>query len=116
VNFVAKFLFSIESRSLARFLGASLLVHNPEFHPLGNLAQRCFQRFGDFPKTAHGRIDDTSLHSADIRAVEAALAAEALLRLPGPFAELAHHDPNSFRLQIGRLDLPLAPLRGQIRW
>jgi hypothetical protein len=51
-----------------------------------------------------------------IRAVEPALAAEALLRVARPFAEFAHYDPNSFRFQIGRLDLPLAPLHGQIRW
>jgi hypothetical protein len=108
--------FSRVSRSSTRFLGPSLLVHNPNFHPLGDLAQRRFQRIGNFPQTAHRRINDSSLHPADIRAVEPALAAEALLRVARLFAEFAHDDPNSFRFQIGRLDLPLAPLHGQIRW
>src|SRR6184192_4369718 len=64
-----------------RFFGLSLLVHDPEFHPLGNLAQRRLQRVGNLPQPAHRRVDDPSLHSANIRAVEAALAAEALLRV-----------------------------------
>jgi hypothetical protein len=49
VNFVATIRLSSESRSSTRFLGTSLLVHNPQFHPLGDLAQRRFQRIGDFP-------------------------------------------------------------------
>ena len=110
-------LLSRESRSSTRLLGPSLLVHNPEFHPLGNVwLSGIFSRISNFPQTAHRRINDPSLYSANIRAVEAALAAEALLRVARPLAEFAHHDPNSFRLQIGRLDLPLAPLHGQIRW
>jgi hypothetical protein len=31
-------------------------------------------------------------------------------------AEIRDNDFDGFRLQIGRLDLPLAPLHGQIRW
>src|SRR5258707_7424357 len=69
-----------------------------------------------FPQTAYCRINDPSLHPANIGAVEAALAAETFLRMARLFAELAHDEPDSFRLQIGRLDLPLAPLHGQIRW
>jgi hypothetical protein len=32
------------------------------------------------------------------------------------FAEFAHDDPDGSCLQIGRLDLLLAPLHQQIRW
>ena len=100
----------MESLSSARFFGPSLLVDNPEFHPPVNLVQRRLQNFGDFPQPADRRIDDASLHAADIRPIEPALAAKALLRIARPIAEFAHDDPDGSCLQIGRLDLPLAPL------
>jgi len=106
----------MESLSSARFLGPSLLADNPPFHSLGKLAQRRLQNLGDFPQPADRRIDDASFHAADIRPIKTALVAEALLRVACLFAEFAHDDPDGFCLEIGRLDLPLAPLHGQIRW
>ena len=108
-------LFESENSS-TRFLGTSLLVNNPEFHPLGNLAQRRLQRVGNLPQPAHRRIDDPSLDPADVSSVEAALAAEALLRVARPLTEFSHDGPDGSHFQIGRLDLPLAPLHQQIRW
>ena len=105
-----------ESRSSTRLLGPSLLVHNPEFHPLGNLAQRGLQRVGNLPQPTHRRVDDPSLDPADVRSVEAALAAEALLRVARPLTEFSHDGPDGSHFQIGRLDLLLAPLHQQIRW
>jgi hypothetical protein len=39
-----------------------------------------------------------------------------LLRMACSLAEFAHNGPDGPRLQIGRLDLLLAPLHPQIRW
>jgi hypothetical protein len=108
-------LFERENSS-TRFLGPSLLVNNPEFHPLGNLAQRRLQRVGNLPQPAYRRIYDPSLDPADVCSVEAALAAKALLRVAGPLTEFSHDGPDGSHFQIGRLDLPLAPLHQQIRW
>jgi len=108
-------LFERENSS-TRFLGPSLLVNNPEFHPLGNLAQRRLQRVGNLPQPSHRRVDDPSLDPADVCSVEAALAAEALLRVARPPTEFSHDGPDGFQFQIGRLDLLLAPLHQQIRW
>jgi len=108
-------LFERENSS-TRFLGPSLLVNNPEFHPLGNLAQRRLQRVGNLPQPAHRRIDDPSLDPADVCSVEAALAAEALLRVARLPTEFSHDGPDGSHFQIGRLDLLLAPLHQQIRW
>jgi hypothetical protein len=111
---MAKMLFERENSS-ARFLGPSLLVHNPEFHPLGNLAQRRLQRVGNLPQPGHRRIDNPSLHPADGCSIEPALAAEALLRVACPLTEFPHNRLNGSHLQIGRLDLLRAPLHQQIR-
>src|SRR5579863_4683290 len=108
-------LFERENSS-TRFLGPSLLVNNPEFHPLGNLAQRRLQRVGNLPQPAHRRIDDPSVDPADVCSVEAALAAEALLRVARLPTEFSHDGPDGSHFQIGRLDLLLAPLHQQIRW
>src|SRR6202050_2727545 len=108
-------LFERENSS-TRFLGPSLLVNNPEFHPLGNLAQRRLQRVGNLPQPAHRRVDDPSLDPADVCSVEAALAAEALVRVPLSRTEFSHDGPDGFHFQIGRLDLLSAPLHQQIRW
>ena len=115
-QFRARIRLSSESRSSTRFLGPSLLVHNPEFHPLGNLVQWGLQRVCDLPQSPHGRVDDPSLDPADVRSVEAALAAEALLRVARPLTEFSHDGPDGSHFQIGRLDLLLAPLHQQIRW
>ena len=93
-----------------------LLAADPQFHPLDYLAQRSIQRVGNFPQPIHRRIDDASFHTANIRPIEPALVAEALLRVAGLFAEFAHDDPDGSCLKIGRLDLHLAPLHEQIRW
>src|ERR1700678_2218478 len=63
------------SRFSARFFCASRLADNPTFHPLGKLAQRSLQHVGNFPQTAHRRIDDASFHAANIRPIETALVA-----------------------------------------
>src|SRR5579863_10009219 len=115
-QFRARIRLSSESRSSTRFLGPSLLVHNPEFHPLGNLAQRGLQRIGNLPQPPHRRVDDPSLDSANVCSIEAALAAKALLRVACPLTEFAHDGPDGSHLQIGRLDLLRAPLHQQIRW
>src|SRR5579871_1213799 len=109
-------LFARKSRSSTRFLRPSLLRNNPEFHPLGNLAKRGLQRVGNLPQPPHCRVDDPSFDPADVCSVEAALAAEALLRVARPLTEFAHNRPDGSQLQIGRLDLLLAPLHQQIRW
>jgi len=93
-----------------------LVVGDPEFHLPCELAERGFEHVGNPPQPAHGRIENPSFQTADIRAVEAAIGAEAFLRMARLFAEFAHDDSDGFRLQIGRLDLPLSPLHGQIRW
>jgi len=104
------------SLASARFLGTPRLAYNPQFHPFGHLAQRSLQHVGNLPKPAHRWVDDPSLYAADVRTIEAALATQTFLRMPRPFTEFAHHGPDGSCLQIGRLDLPLAPLHGQIRW
>src|SRR5579871_3811272 len=109
-------LLARESGSSTRFLEPSLLVNNPVFHPLGNLAKWGLQRVGNLPQPPHRRVDDPSLDPADVCSIEAALAAKALLRVACPLAELAHDGPDGFHLQIGRLDLLRAPLHQQIRW
>ena len=96
--------------------GHSHLVSNPEFHSLRNLTQRGLQRVGNLPQPAHRRVDDSSLNPADVRSVEAAVAAEALLRLARKFTEFTHDRADCSYLQIGRLDLLVAPLHPQIRW
>ena len=108
--------FSSESLSSARLFNPSLLADDPQFHPLDDLAQRSIQRVGYFPQPTHRRIDDASFHAANIRPIEPALVAEALLRVARLFAEFAHDEPDGSCLKIGRLDLPLAPLHEQIRW
>jgi hypothetical protein len=100
-------------------LGAArrpLVVGDPEFHLFRELAEWGFEHVGNRPQPAHGRIEYPSFQTADVRAVEAAICAEAFLRMARLFAEFAHDDSDGFRLQIGRLDLPLSPLHGQIRW
>src|ERR1017187_4077607 len=92
------------------------LVSNPEFHSLHKLTQRSLQRVGNLPQPAHRGVDNPSLNPADVCSVEAALAAEALLRVARPLTEFAHDGPDGSYLQIGRLDLLLAPLHQQIRW
>jgi len=108
-------LFERENSS-TRFLGPSLLVSNPEFHSFRKLTQRGFQGVGNLPQPSHRRVDDPSLDPADVCSVEAALAAEALLRVARPPTEFSHDGPDGFQFQIGRLDLLLAPLHQQIRW
>jgi len=109
-------LYTIKGLYSTRFLGPALLIDNPRFHPLHNLAKWGVQRVGDLPETTHRRVDNASFYTANIRPIEPALATKSFLRLPGLFAEFTHDDPDGFCLQIGRLDLPLTPLHGQIRW
>jgi hypothetical protein len=93
-----------------------LVVGDPAFHLPSELAEWGFEYIGNHPQPAHGRIEYPSFQTADVGAVEAAIGAEAFLRMARLFAEFAHDDSDGFCLQIGRLDLPLAPLHGQIRW
>src|SRR5580658_5574010 len=109
-------LFARESKSSTRCPRPSRLVHNPEFHPLCNLVQWGLQRVCNLPQSPHGRVDDPSLDPADVCSIEAALAAEVLLRAARPLTEFSHDGPDGFQFQIGRLDLLLAPLHQQIRW
>jgi len=109
-------LFLPASRLPALFLCRPLLANNPYFHSLRHVAEWAPQYIGNPPKTTHRRVDDPALDSADVCAVEATIGAEAFLRKAGLIAEFAHHDADGLCLQIGRLDLPLAPLHGQIRW
>ncbi|MCU1260181.1 MAG: hypothetical protein JWO80_3066 [Bryobacterales bacterium] len=102
------------SLSSARFPGPTLLADNPQFHPLRNLAERSLQCVGNLPESAHRRINDSALDPADVCPVEAAIGAEAFLRVSSLFAEFAHHDADGFCLQISRLDLPLAPLHPMV--
>jgi hypothetical protein len=108
--------FQARDLSSARFFCAPLLAADPQFHPLDHLAQRSIQRVRNLPQPTRRRIDDASFHAANIRPIEPALVAEALLRVARLLAEFAHDDPDGFCLKIGRLDLPLALLHGQIRW
>lgn len=94
----------------------SVVVADPEFHLPSELAEWGFENVRNPPQPAHGRIEYPSFQTADVGAVEAAIGAEAFLRMARLFAEFAHDDSDGFRLQIGRLDLPLSPLHGQIRW
>ena len=100
----------------AHFLGRPLLADNPRLHAFRHLAEWAPQYVGNPPKTADGWINDPALDPADVCPVEAAIGAEAFLREAGLIAEFAHDDADGFCLQVGRLDLPLAPLHGQIRW
>ena len=93
-----------------------LVLGDPELHLPGELAERGFEYVSNPPQAAHGWIEYPSFQAADVRAVEAAIGAEAFLRMACLLAEIAHNDPDGSRLQIGRLDLPLTPLLGQIRW
>ena len=106
----------IRSRSVSTLGGRALLFIYPDFHPFGNLAQRSVQHLGDPPQAAHRRVEDSSFHAANVSAVEATLAAEALLRVARPLTEFTHDGPDGSHFQIGRLDLLLAPLHQQIRW
>lgn len=108
--------FLLPSGVSARFLGRPLLADHPHLHSLRHLAQWDPQYVRDPPKTADRRIDDPTLDSADVCPVEAAVGAEAFLRETSPITEFAHDAADGFCFQIGRLDLPLAPLHGQIRW
>jgi len=109
------------SRRLRSF-GVSLpggnphLVSNPEFHAFHELTQWNLDGIRNLPQSAHGWVDDPALYPTDVCPVEAAIGAEAFLRDAGLIAEFAHDDADGLCLQIGRLDLPLAPLHGQIRW
>jgi hypothetical protein len=60
-----------------------------------------------------GKLTDPTLDSANVCPVEAAIGAEAFLLEASLIAEFAHDDADGFCLQIGRLDLPLAPLHGK---
>jgi len=102
--------------SSVQWPGSPVLTDNPEFHPLRNLAKRSVQCVRDRPKTTDRGVNDPPFDPTDVRPIEAAIGAEAFLRETGLIAEFAHHGANGFCLQIGRLDLPLAPLHGQIRW
>ena len=104
------------SRPVSTLGGWALLFLYPDFHPFGNLAQRSFQHLGDLPQAAHRRVEDSSFYAANVSAVEATLAAEALLRVARPPTEFSHDGPDGFQFQIGRVDLLLAPLHQQIRW
>src|SRR6266550_8840271 len=73
--------------------GPSHLLRYPEFHPLRKLTQRGLQRVSNLPQPTHRRVDDSSLDPADVCSVEAALAAEALLRVACPLTEFAHDGP-----------------------
>ena len=108
--------FLLPSGVSAQSLGRPLLADNPRLHSFRHLAEWAAQYVGDSPKAANRRVDDPALDSADVCAVEAAIGAEALLREASLIAEFTHDDAYGFCLQIGRLDLPLAPLHGQIRW
>ena len=108
--------FLLPSGVSAQFLGRPLLADNPHFHSFRHLAEWAAQYVADSPKAANRRIDDSALDAADVRPVEAAIGTEAFLRDASLVAEFAHDDADGFCLQIGRLDLPLAPLHGQIRW
>src|ERR1041385_5395614 len=68
-----------------------ILGRHPHFHTLCQLAERGLQRISNLPKAAHRRVDDPSLHAAEVRTIKAALAAEALLRMARLFPEFAHH-------------------------
>src|ERR1035438_7366076 len=59
--------------------GRPQLISDPEFHSLRKLTERGLQRVGDLPQPAYRRVDNSSLHPANIGSVEAALVAEALL-------------------------------------
>src|SRR6202023_1877073 len=71
---------------------------------------------GKLPQPAHRRVDAPPRDPSDVCSVEAALAAEALLRVARPLTEFSHDGPDGSHFQIGRLDLLLAPLHQQIRW
>ena len=85
--------------------GQPHLISNPEFHSFRNLTQRGLQRVGNLPQPSHRRVDDPSLDPADVCSIEAALAAEAFLRVARPLTEFSHDGPDGSHFQIGRLDL-----------
>lgn len=92
------------------------MFRDPEFHLLRELAEWSLEHVRNCPQPAYRRIEYPSFQTADVSTVEAAIGAEAFLRMTRLLAEFAHDDTDGFRLQIRRLDLPLAPLYGQIRW
>ncbi len=68
-----------------------------KFHLLRELAERGFEHVsGNRPQPAHGRIEYPSFQTADVSAVEAAIGAEAFLRMARLFAEFAHDDSDGF--------------------
>ena len=92
------------------------MLHNPGFHSLRYLAQGCIKGVGNLPQSAHRWVKNASFDSTDVCPVEPALAAEALLRVACHFAKFAHDGTYGSCPQVGRLNLPLAPLHRQIRW
>ena len=114
--FWAKLLGRSSSFGISPPGGHPHLLSNPEFHSFRELTQRRLQRVRNPPQPAHRRVDDPSLDPADVCSIEAALAAEAFLRVARPPTEFSHDGPDGSHFQIGRLDLLLAPLHQQIRW
>lgn len=93
------------------------MFRHPAFNPLCQVAQRRIEGISNLPQTANGGVKDSSLNPTDVCPIEAAIAAEAFLRVTGSFAKFAHDSPYGSGPQICRLDLPLAPsLHRQIRW
>lgn len=92
------------------------LVSNPEFHSFRKLTQGGIERVGNLPQPPHRRVDDPSLDPADVRSVETARAAEALLRVAGPLPEFSYNSADRSQSEIARVDLLFAPLHQQIRW
>jgi hypothetical protein len=92
------------------------MVGNPEFHLPCELVEWRFEHVGNLPRSAHGRIDDPALYPADVRPVEAALGAEAFLRVACLLQQFTHNSTDRSQSKVGGLDLLLASLHRQIRW
>ena len=78
----------------------------PGFHSFCQLAQRHFEDICNLPQAAHGGVQDSALDPTDVGPVEAALAAEPLLRLARSLTEFAYYGSYGSRPQVGRLYLP----------
>jgi len=66
----------------------------PDFHSSCQVAQRHIEDISNLPQAAHGRVKDSPLDPTDVCSIKAALAAEALLRVAGPFAKFTNDGPN----------------------
>src|ERR1700722_10451780 len=83
----------------------SHLISYPQFHAFREMTQGGLQRVSNLPQPPHRRVDDPSLDPADVCSIEAALAAEALLRVARPLTEFSHDGPDGSHFQIGRLEV-----------